>query len=270
MFIKPNDYVGVGINYRSEIVDDIIKNMHRIDFIEINTEKLFYDTSDKLQTITTRLPIVLHGLTLSLGSVAETINESYLDNLSKVVGKENCLWYSDHIATTRINNVDLRTLMPSTFTQEVAATMANKVKQLMKINTKPFLLENITYYFSMPDSQCSELEFIAHIVEMADCGILLDINNLYINSINHQYDPYNFIDRLPLDRVVEVHLAGCDYINNVLVDTHASRTKNEVLHLLQYLRKKIKIHGVIIERDDRLDNFNELMDEVALVKEIVQ
>lgn len=270
MFIKPDYNIGVGLNYRNEIADELIKNIHRIDFLEINTERFFNNNiNERLNKIIDKIPIVLHGLTLSLGSSSPDISQSYIDNLTNTLLKVDCQWFSEHIAITNVKDIEIRGLMPVELTEESIENIANKVKQVMSLSNKPFLLENITYYYSMPNSKINEIDFINRVIELSDCGLLLDLNNLYVNSINHSYDPYDFINKLPLDRIIEVHLAGCDYIYGMLVDTHASNVKDSVLSLLKYLCQKTKINGVVIERDDKLTNFQELLDEVALVKNII-
>jgi uncharacterized protein (UPF0276 family) len=269
MLIKPDKCLGVGINYRSEIIVDIQKNINSIDFIEINTERFFIDHYHyPLYQIIHSLPVVLHGLTLSVGS-DQSISQVYLDNLLHTLNYVNCKWFSEHISATNVNGVEIRSLMPIEFTESRVKIIVQKIKKIMALTNITFLLENITYYYSMPNNSLNEAQFITEILDKSNCGLLLDINNLYVNSINHQYDPYEFIDKLPLERLVEVHLAGCDYIHDMLVDTHASRTKKEVLSLFKYVCQKAYIFGVVIERDDKLENFSELLEEVYLVRNIL-
>jgi len=181
----------------------------------------------------------------------------------------NCAWFSDHIAMTSVDDIEIRALMPASFDDEAIAAIVQKINQIKSVINKPFLLENITYYYSMPSSHLKESYFINEIVRLSDCGLLLDINNLYVNAVNHQYDPYEFLNEIPLDHVVEVHLAGCEYMYDMLIDSHASTIKKEVLMLFEYLCQKIKINGVIIERDDRLDHFEELLNEIDVVRKIL-
>lgn len=269
MFYKPAHCLGVGVNFRNEISDDLIRHIDHFDFIEVNTEKFFHGKSnDTLNQLIQLVPIVLHGLTLSAGTVSSKITPDYLCHLTRVLQRVECEWFSDHIAMTHVNGIEIRSLVPVSFSEENVEAIVSRVKQVMMLSRKPFLLENITYYFPMPNNEMSELSFIQQIAERAGCGILLDLNNLYVNSVNHRYDPYDFINRFPLDRVVEVHLAGCDYLYDMLVDTHASSIKKEVLSLFEYVCKKTSINGVLIERDDRLKHFNDLIDEVNKVRNI--
>ncbi len=271
MFNKPDSCIGVGINFRSEISENIISNINKFDFIEINTERFFVgENNARLNQLVDLIPIVLHGLTLSIGTEKQNIPASYLDNLSRTLEKINCPWFSEHIAITNVNGIEIRALMPVEFTPESVQTIVNNAKKVMSLTNKPFLLENITYYYSMPTSNMSEVSFLKEIVEKADCGILLDLNNLYVNSINHKYDPYEFLNQLPLERVVEIHLAGCNYIHGMLVDTHATSIRKEVLSLFNYVCQKTLINGVAIERDDKLNNFSDLINEVQVVRDILK
>lgn len=270
MFVKPSVCLGVGINYRNVIANDIVKNLHHIDCLEINTERLFIERDNVLMNkIIYTIPIVLHGLTLSIGS-DQSIKKNYLDTLSHTLHRSNCHWFSEHLAITGIHDFSARTLMSIAFTETTIERIVNKVNTIQQYTHKPFLLENIAYYYVMPDSHLTEIAFVKAILEKTQCGLLLDLNNLYVNAINHHYDPYLFIDQLPSDRIVELHLAGCDYVGELLVDTHASPSREEVLDLLLYVVKKIPINGVIIERDAKLTYFSELIDEIYLVKDLLK
>lgn len=271
MFIKPDSCLGVGVNYRSETSNDIIRYLEKIDFVEINTERFFLNTSNiNLDHIIVSVPVVLHGLTLSIGTENKKISLDYLSNLSDTLQKIDCKWFSEHIAITSIEEIEIRSLMPVEFTEESIERIVNNAKCIIAVSKKPFLLENITYYYNMPTSNMSESNFIKEIIERADCGLLLDLNNLYVNSINHNYDPYQFLNQLPLDRVIEVHLAGCDYMHNILVDTHASSVRQEVISLFEYLCRKTLVSGVVIERDAKLDNFSDLLSEVEIIRKILK
>jgi uncharacterized protein (UPF0276 family) len=271
MFKKLDYCLGVGLNYRSEYFDNILKYSDSIDYIEINTERFFQKEKNfQLLNICKKLPLVLHGLTLSIGDQSSDISQDYLNNLSHTLADVNCKWFSEHIAITSTGGIDIRSLMPVEYTKASAECIIQNAKTIMHLTNKPFLLENISYYYNMPTNEVSEIEFINLILREANCGLLLDLNNLYVNSINHGYDPYEFLDQLPHDRIVEIHLAGCDYIFNTLVDTHASSIKKEVLSLFEYVCKRTLINGVTIERDAKLDNFQDLIDEMTIVRSILK
>ena len=270
MFIKPKQYVGVGINYRTAVAKDILVNIHHLDCVEMNTERLFIDFNHPLITeIRQRVPVVLHGLTLSIGTDQE-ISESYLTALCSTLQKSPCAWFSEHLAVTHINQLAIRGLMPVAFNTASLSRIVKKAKHIQATTNHLFLLENIAYYYVMPESDLLEHDFLTTILNEADCGLLLDLTNLFVNAMNHRYNPYEFIDALPLDRIVAVHLAGCDWIDNMWVDTHASPVRREVLDLLAYLVRKTPVNGVIIERDARLELFSKLIDEVYIVRNLLQ
>lgn len=270
MFVKPDSCLGVGLNYRSEISDDIIRNLNNVDFIEINTERFFNNVkNENLNKIVNSIPVILHGLSLSIGTSEEEISCDYMGKLTETLNVTNCRWFSDHIAVTNVKDVEIRSLMPVAFDEECIANVVSKVRQITAVTNKPFLLENITYYYTMPNSHLKESYFISEVIRRSDCGLLLDISNLYVNSVNHHYNPYEFLNEIPLDRIVEVHLAGCDYMHEMLIDTHASSIKDEVLSIFDYVCMKAKVNGVIIERDDKLNNFSDILKELEIVKEIM-
>ncbi len=260
--------LGIGINYRNEYANDILRSKSKLDFIEINTEKFFSGKlNDNLSKIISIYPTVLHGLSLSLGTINElVVSDQYVKNLQQSIKLSGCKWVSEHLAITRSDQHDLRALTPMKFDLVSANQVAEKIKFISKLISKPFLLENIAYYYVRPDNILSEQEFFKKVIELSECYILLDLNNLYVNSINHGYDPFYYLEALPYERIYEVHLAGCNYINGMLIDTHASSVNEHVLELFEYVCKKVNLKSVVIERDDNLDDFECLLEDVSKVR----
>jgi len=249
--------------------EHIEKNIGEFDFIEAYSERFFIkDENSRLRRIAQDKPLVLHGLDLSIGS-PEIIDEDYLDKLEIIIKETNCHWFSDHISLTKIDNIEVGHLMPISFNEENIDLIASKVKALQKRIDKPFLLENITYYYKIPNSDIGEAEFITQILESADCGMLLDLNNLYLNSLNHGYDPYTYLKKIPLERVVEIHLAGGSYKENMHVDTHANAISKDVWELFDFVAKTVPFRGVIIERDSNFEPFSEIIEEVRFARSIM-
>ncbi len=261
--------LGVGISYMNTIGEQIENNLHEFDFIEAYSERFFIkDDNSRLRRIIKNKPLVLHGLDLSIGS-PEAIDEGYCDKLETIVQKTNCHWFSDHISLTRIDDVEVGHLMPISFNEENIDLIVSKVHALQRRIKKPFLLENITYYYKIPNSDIGEAEFIRQILERADCGMLLDLNNLYLNSLNHGYDPYTYLNKIPLDRVVEIHLAGGSYKENMHVDTHANAISKPVWELFDFVAKTVPFRGVIIERDSNFEPFSGIIEEVRFARSIM-
>lgn len=261
--------LGVGINYRKEIADFILNNISYFDFVEINTERLFIDHKDnQLDNIIAKLPCVLHGLSLSLGDANEIV-ESYFSNLKKAIDFSHCMWFSEHVASTRVSGIEIRNLMPVPFNKKSANNIIKKINQITCFINKPFLIENVTYYYPMPGSEMSEIGFINYILEQTDCGLLLDLNNLFCNSVNHGYNALEFIDSLPKERIVEIHLAGGAKIHDMQVDTHAEKISNNVLELFEYCCRGIPFCGVTLERDSGPKNLEDLLEEITIIRNII-
>jgi uncharacterized protein (UPF0276 family) len=261
--------LGVGISYMNAIGEQIEKNLDVFDFIEAYSERFFIrDDSSRLRRIIKDKPLVLHGLDLSIGS-PENINEEYCRKLDSIINETKSHWFSDHISLTRVDGIETGHLMPISFNEENIELIVSKVKVLKKIIKRPFLLENITYYYEIPNSDRDEAKFISEIIEQADCGMLLDLNNLHLNSLNHKFDPYEYLKKIPLERVVEIHLAGGSFKENMYVDTHANAISRHVWELFDYVARAVPFNGVVIERDANFEPFSGIIEEVNLARSIM-
>ncbi|MFA6557585.1 MAG: DUF692 family multinuclear iron-containing protein, partial [Candidatus Obscuribacterales bacterium] len=153
---------------------------------------------------------------------------------------------------------------------EALKHVVKRVKVAQETVQRPLLLENISYYMQMPGSQMDEVDFLAEVLEKADCGLLLDVNNVYVNSVNHNFDPYAYIDRLPLDRTVQIHVAGHGYGDELLIDTHGAAVIEPVFELLEYVLKRTEVKAVMLERDQNYPTFSEILSELAQIRAIVE
>jgi uncharacterized protein (UPF0276 family) len=262
--------LGVGISYMNAIGEHIEQNINLFDFIEAYSERFFIrEHNSRLKRLISNKPLVLHGLDLSIGT-PDALDEPYCTKLEMVINETNCHWYSDHISLTKIDNIEVGHLMPISFNEENIELIVSKVKSLTQRIACPFLLENITYYYTVPNSSMDEAEFLFKILSQADCGMLLDLNNLYLNSLNHNYDPYEFLSKLPLERVVEIHLAGGSFKENMHVDTHANAISKEVWKLFDYVARTVPFRGVVIERDANFEPFSEILEEVQFARSIMR
>jgi uncharacterized protein (UPF0276 family) len=265
----PSGATGVGINYKTEIRDDILEYIDHLDLIEINTEKFFIRDDDPVaREVRARIPVVLHGLDLSLGSTAP-ITAGYLANLRLVLEQVDHLWFSDHASLTEEGGTEVGHLMPVSFSEATVDVMVEKIRTVQSLSDRPFLLENITYYYPVPGADMGEARFYRDITSRADCGMLLDVNNLYINSVNHRYDPLAFLEQLPMDRVVEIHLAGGSRKFGMLVDTHATPVWDEVWNLFDEVCRRCRPRAVIVERDANFPEHRVMMDELDQARAIL-
>lgn len=267
---------GVGIGYRSCIHREVMASAEEFDFLEIPAEDYVdayrrrYSDPDELllQEAVARFPTVGHGSDVSVGS-ADPPPADYLERLGRFAQRVPVSEYSEHLTCTRAGEESVSCFVAIPFTDlGVAATVAN-AKRVARVVGLPFLLENICYHFPIPGSVMPEEEFFARVVREVDCGILLDITNVYINAINHHYDPRRFIRALPAERILQAHYCGFHRApDGYLLDTHAELTQPEVWELLEEALTCTDIRAVILERDDKFLPWEQTINEVRLAREI--
>jgi uncharacterized protein (UPF0276 family) len=215
------------------------------------------------------VPVLLHGIGLSLGS-AEGLDPERLRHTARVAEALSPPWFSEHIAFTRAGGVEIGHLTPLPFTREAVDTVARNVAELKRaLPGVPILLENIACPFVLPGAEMSEAEFVRAVVEAADAGLLLDLENVHANARNHSFDPLAYLASLPLERLVEVHLAGGVVSGGQYVDSHTRPVPEESWALLEWLAPRAPVRALIIERDDDLPPFDELLAEVRRAQEIL-
>jgi uncharacterized protein (UPF0276 family) len=213
-------------------------------------------------------PIVCHGIDMSVGTVAP-LDEADLRRKAAIIADTKALWFSDHLCFTKAHGIDLGQLTPLPFSDESVEIVTNNVRTIKDCIPVPFLLENITYYFAIPGSTMTETEFITRVVESADCGLLLDLTNVYTNAANHGYDPFQFIREIPLDRVVEIHVAGGSQMEDTVIDSHSSEVPGAVWDLLDFVMRHAPVKGVILERDEDVPPLAELARELAIARDVM-
>jgi uncharacterized protein (UPF0276 family) len=264
--------LGVGLGLRREIADEIFKHHQHIDWLEINPENYMGtggSASKRLKLAKAAFPLVSHGLNLSIGS-ADALNERYLHDLKTLLDFVEAPWWSDHLSFSSIDNRYLHDLFPLPLTQEAIDHVVARVKVVQKFIERPFLLENISYYLQVPGPQCNEAAFISEIVERANCGLLLDVNNVYVNATNLNFNPYEYVDSLPLTRVVQLHVAGHTVNDRQIIDSHGEAVIEPVFDLLRYVLSKTDVKGILLERDQNFPDFSEILQELKQIREIAQ
>ena len=264
-------YLGVGLGLRRDLAEKTLASQGIIDWLELVPENYLGvggKAGRRLEMAASDFPLVSHGVNLSIGSV-DPLNEQYLFELKSILDIIDCPWWSDHLCFTSCGGVYLHDLIPLPFTNESVKHVAERVKIVQEYMSRPFLLENISAYMRMPESKMSEPEFISAVLESADCGLLLDVNNVYVNSFNFDFDPFSFIDELPLDRVVQIHVAGHKRRDNLLIDTHGESVSAPVYELLEYVLKKTEVKAVLLERDQNFPDFSELAAELSKIRKLM-
>ena len=264
-------YLGVGLSYRSNIHEQIVQSRHRIDFLEIIPDQFIYSNKVTVDSILNDLgdfPLVSHSINLSIGTAAE-IDENYLDKIIEFVNRTNSICYSDHLCLTRVPGFDLGHLTPLQFTEEIVEIVSRNISTVrQRLKTIPFLLENIVYYLDLPGSDLSEVEFISRVVSENSCDLLLDVNNLYVNSVNRKYDPFRFLAQIPLDKVKIVHIAGHRANDKLLLDSHDQPLAPAVWDILEYVVARSPVRAIVLEQDDNFEDFELLLEQLDKARTI--
>lgn len=267
----------IGIGYRAAIHDWTRENLDRFDVLEITVDHCIFTGKAQRSAIfdlVGRIALTAHGVGLSIGTDVP-LDLAYLDQVAAVVERLKAPAYSEHLAFTRVPGRDLANLLPLPKTGTVAESIIAKVRTVQTRVPVPFLLENITYAFEWPDSNLTDAEFLNLICRETGAGLLLDIENLYLNASNHRFDPYEFLDALSAGLVQEVHMAGGITVREqalrrpFLADSHSHPVPDAALDLLAYALTRQTPAAVILERDDRLDAVEEILEDVVRIRACV-
>jgi uncharacterized protein len=262
--------LGAGLGFREPYRADVLLNGDGVDFLEVIADHYLDAPPEKLRELdmlAERYTLIPHGLNLSLGS-ADGLDPVYRDKLLGLVRRIDPPWWSEHIAFTQAGGVEIGHLAPLPFTREALDVLVRNIAEVQARTETPLILENITYTFAFPGSELEEADFLAALVERTGCGLLLDVTNLYINAVNHRFDAYAFLDRLPLDRVVQLHFVGGHQEGELLVDSHSAPTPPEVWTLLERVLARAPVKGVVLERDENLPTFSLLLEEIGRVRDL--
>ncbi|HLW69042.1 MAG TPA: DUF692 domain-containing protein [Candidatus Binataceae bacterium] len=255
--------LGTGVGLRPPHYAEVIAERPAIDWFEVITENFMVAGGrplEVLEQVRANYPIVLHGVSMSLGS-ADRLNRGHLRGVAELAKRFEPAWISDHLCWTGVGGRNLHDLMPLPYTAETAMHVAGRLRQAQELLGRRILIENVSSYLSYTQSTMPEWEFVSAIAEEADCGILLDINNIFVSSFNHRFDAKQYIEGIPLDRVVQFHLAGHSDHGKYLLDTHDHPIRPEVWALYDYAVQRFGAVSTLIERDDNIPEFAELQAE---------
>jgi uncharacterized protein (UPF0276 family) len=262
--------LGVGLGYRTVFKSDLFLHRPRVDFLELIADHFLNCSSEKeaeLELLRDHFPLIPHGLNLSLGS-AEGIDEMYLRKLAALVKKLDPPWWSEHIAFTGAGGVSIGHLSPLPFIREAIDVFCRNVARVREAIEHPLILENITYTVNVPGGEMTESDFLCEILQRTGCGLLLDVTNLYTNAANHGYDPVEFLQQLPLERIVQLHFVGGTESEGLLIDSHSQATPEPVWSLLETVVSRARVRGMILERDENIPAFSEILAELDRARSI--
>jgi uncharacterized protein (UPF0276 family) len=255
--------LGVGVGLRIPHYETIFSQWPAVDWFEIISENFMVAGGRpmaNLERALSRYRLVQHGVSLSIGST-DPLDRDYLARLKELRRRTESPWLSDHLCWTGAAGKNLHDLLPLPYTEEAIRHVAGRVRQVMDAIEAPFLLENVSSYLTYTQSAMTEWEFLTAVAEEADCGLLLDVNNIFVSSFNHGFDPMQYVENVPHRRVAQIHLAGHSRFERYILDTHSAPVIDEVWRLY---RRAIELCGsvsTLIEWDDDIPPFETLLAE---------
>ena len=263
--------LGCGVGLRSEHYPFILAEHPKVDWFEAISEN-FMDTGGRplqvLEEVRRRCPVALHGVSLSIGS-ADPLDERYLAKLKALADRIEPAILSDHLCWTGVEGENLHDLLPLPFTEEAVAHVAGRVRQVQELLGRRILLENVSSYVDYRHSTMPEWDFLAEIARRSGCGILLDLNNVYVNSVNHGFDPREYLGKIPGESVGQFHLAGHTDRGGFLFDTHSRPVADAVWDLYREALQRWGSVPTLIEWDEDIPPFEYLVEEADRAREIL-
>ena len=257
-----------GLGLRPPFYKEAAAGEIAVDWFEVITENFMIDGGNPLKVldaVRSHYPVALHGVSMNLGGT-DPLDEAYLKRLADLINRINPVRISDHLCWTRHGGHHLHDLLPLPYREDVIEHVAQRIGQVQDRLGRQILIENVSSYAECTDNEMPECAFLAAVAERADCGILLDLNNVIVSAHNHGFDPQCYIEAIPLARVQQIHLAGHSISGPMLIDTHDHPVTGSVLDLYAGLLPQLKDTAVMIERDDHIPPLPVLLTELAQVQ----
>ena len=256
--------LGLGVGLRTVHFSHILKHQPQVDWFEIISEN-FMDSQGRpryvLDQIAERYPVVMHGVSMSIGST-DPMNFDYLRKLKNLADAVKARWVSDHLCWTGVAALNTHDLLPIPLNEETLAHVVSRVRTVQDLLERPLVLENPSSYVTFADSTLTEWEFLARLATEADCGLLLDVNNVYVSSVNHDFDPAEYIRSVPHERVVQFHIAGHANCQTHIIDTHDNHVIDPVWELYRLAHQLTGGVSTLLEWDANIPEFPVVHAEV--------
>ena len=275
-----NNYhnLGLGVGLRSQHYQYLLENNHNVDFFEIISEN-YIDNYGVGREVIAHLrqdsPFVMHGVSLSIGST-DPINFHYLDKLIELADFVQPEWISDHLCWTGIAGINTHDLLPLPLplplplTEETFKHVKERILTIQDYLKRPLIIENPSTYLQFNASEIKEYEFLTALYKSTDCGILLDVNNVYVSAHNHNFDAIEYVKNLPHHAIAQVHLAGPTRYGHLLIDTHDQPVPKEVWELYMLVHQLTGGVSTLLEWDANIPDFTQLVDELFLAKKVIK
>lgn len=260
---------GFGLGLRAEHYEAILETRPAVDWFEVLSENYMIGGGKPLSfldRIRARYPLVMHGVSLSIGS-ADPLDRAYLKALKALAARIQPLWISDHLCWTGVHGRNLHDLMPLPYSEETLRHVVARIGEVQDFLGRRIAIENVSSYLSYQHSTLSEWAFIAELAQRADCLLLLDVNNIYVSAENHGFDPLAFLDAMPGDRIQQIHLAGHSRNGDLLIDTHDQPVPDPVWALYAEAIERFGPVATMIERDDNIPPLEALVAELERARD---
>jgi uncharacterized protein (UPF0276 family) len=261
------DY-GIGIGLRIPHYRHILEKQPVVDWFEIISENYMLDGGRPLAVLDAILEqyrVVQHGVSMYFGSV-DPLNREHLKRLKELTRRTKTPWLTDHLCWGSVDGRYTHDLMPLPYTWEAIEVTAQKIRQVQDFLEIPVCVENVSSYAEFHESEMTEWEFLNEVVEKADCGILLDVNNIYVSSVNHSFDPHAYVDSIPAERVAQIHIAGHSKYEKYILDTHDHPVIDPVWNLYAHAIRRCGATATLLEWDDKIPSFEEVHGEALKAK----
>lgn len=260
--------LGIGLGLRTAHYARIVESEPPVDWFEILSENYMQTAGrplDYLDAVAQRYPVVMHGVSLSIGST-DPIDRAYLSELRALRDRTSARWVSDHLCWTGVAGKNTHDLLPMPYTEEALAHVVERVKVVQDYLGTPLALENPSTYVEFAGASMREWEFLARLADEADCAILLDVNNVYVSAYNHGFDPQTYLAAIPFDRVVQLHVAGHTHHGTHIIDSHIGPVVDDVWKLLGDAHRRARGTSILLEWDAEIPSLEEAHGEALRAK----
>ena len=256
--------LGFGVGLRACHYSYVLEHRPRVDWFEVITEN-FLDNGGfprhVLDRVAESYPVVAHGVSLSIGST-DPLDLDYLRRVRRLADEIGAVWVSDHLCWTGVLGLNTHDLLPMPFTDESLRHVIDRIRIAQEVLERPLVLENPSSYVEFTGSMLTEWEFLSQMALGSGCGLLLDVNNVYVSAVNHGFDPYEYLRALPADRIVQIHLAGHRDRGTHVIDTHDRPVSDAVWDLYRFAIARTGGVSTLLEWDDHIPPFPELLSEL--------
>jgi uncharacterized protein (UPF0276 family) len=264
--------LGFGLGLRVDHYETILAERPRIDWFEALTENYLVPGGKPLHyldRIRENYPVVMHGVSMSIGATTP-LDREYLAQVKALAARIEPRWISDHLCWTGVGGRNLHDLLPLPYTEEALRHVVERVREVQDFLGRRILLENVSSYVTFRDSRLTEWDFLRAVAEEADCEILLDVNNIYVSSVNHEFDPLTYLQAMPVSRVRQIHVAGHENVEDFLIDTHDQPVPDPVWALYAAAVRRFGPVSTMIERDGNIPPLVELQRELEIARTIAE